>query len=109
MGVSANLEHTADGLRGIAINTTPVDNGKSEIFASYWIQMRDGDLEDGSYQRRLDEAKSALPDDIAIWNHQIFLDSPALATEEGRGFRRMRRWADQFYPKPADDVTQCTG
>jgi 3-ketosteroid 9alpha-monooxygenase subunit A len=106
MGVSANLEHTADGLRGIAINTTPVDDGKSEIFASYWIQQRAGDLEDGSYQRRLDEAKSALPDDIAIWNHQIFLDPPALATEEGRGFRRMRRWADQFYPKPAQPPTR---
>jgi 3-ketosteroid 9alpha-monooxygenase subunit A len=98
LGVSANLEHTADGLRGIAINTTPVDDETSEIFASYWIQQHEGDQEDGSYQRRLDGAKQALPDDIEIWNHQIFLDPPALATEEGKGFRRMRRWADQFYP-----------
>jgi phenylpropionate dioxygenase-like ring-hydroxylating dioxygenase large terminal subunit len=98
LGVSANLEHTADGMRGIAINTTPVDDATSEIFASYWIEQHDGDLEDGSYRRRLDSAKQALPDDIAIWNNQIFLDPPALATEEGKGFRRMRRWADQFYP-----------
>jgi hypothetical protein len=28
----------------------------------------------------------------------VFLDSPALATSEGRGFRAMRRWTMQFYP-----------
>jgi 3-ketosteroid 9alpha-monooxygenase subunit A len=99
MGVSANLEHTADGLRCIAINTTPVDDSTTEIFASYWIQQHESDQLDGSYQRRLSQAKQALPDDINIWDHQIFLDPPALATEEGRGFRRMRRWAVQFYPK----------
>lgn len=101
IGVSANLEHTADGLRCIAINTTPVDDAKTEIFASYWIQQHDGDQQDASYQRRLDSAKNALPDDINIWNHQIFLDPPALATEEGQGFRRIRRWARQFYPDQA--------
>jgi 3-ketosteroid 9alpha-monooxygenase subunit A len=107
LGVSANLEHTRDGLRCIAINTTPVDDSATEIFASYWIQDHDGDQRDGSYERRLDEAKRALPDDIYIWDNQIFLDPPALATEEGRGFRRLRRWAQQFYPVP--DVTPCTG
>ena len=35
---------------------------------------------------------------VAIWNNQIFLDPPVLATEEGSGFRRIRRWARQFYP-----------
>jgi 3-ketosteroid 9alpha-monooxygenase subunit A len=103
IGVSANLEHIASGMRGIAINTTPVDDGETEIFASYWISQSEGDLEDGSYQRRLEDAKMALPDDINIWHHQIFLDPPALATEEARGFRRIRRWAHQFYPAPGAD------
>ena len=95
MGVSVNVEHMREGVRVITINITPVEDGRSEIFATYWID-RSGD--EATYRRRLDEAKLALPDDIRIWNHQIFLDPPALATEEGRGFRRMRRWARQFYP-----------
>jgi 3-ketosteroid 9alpha-monooxygenase subunit A len=98
MGVSANVEHMGEGVRVITINITPVEDGRTEIFATYWIDRAEGDLDDGSYQRRLDEAKLALPDDIAIWNNQIFLDPPVLATEEGSGFRRIRRWARQFYP-----------
>jgi hypothetical protein len=101
MGVSVNVEHMAESVRVITINITPVENGRTEIFASYWIDRVPGDLDDGSYQRRLDEAKLALPDDIAIWNNQIFLDPPVLATEEGSGFRRIRRWARQFYPGDA--------
>jgi 3-ketosteroid 9alpha-monooxygenase subunit A len=79
-------------------NTTPVDDQHTEMFATYWIDRRPGDTEDGTYRRRLDQAKSAMPDDLNIWNNQIFLDSPALATSEGRGFRAMRRWTRQFYP-----------
>jgi hypothetical protein len=42
---------------------------------------------------------AALPDDINIWNHQKYLDSPALATSEAAGFRKLRRWAQGFYPE----------
>lgn len=105
IGVSVNVEHILEGVRVISINTTPVEDGKTEIFATYWIDRVEGDLADGSYRRRLDEAKKALPDDIDIWNNQIFVDPPgALAVEEGRGFRRMRRWVQQFYPGTGDDI-----
>ncbi|MCW2784682.1 MAG: hypothetical protein JWP74_1199 [Marmoricola sp.] len=92
LGVSVNTEHTRDGVRVISVNTTPVEDGTTEIFTTYWI-----DRAGGGYERRLDEAKLALPDDLAIWNHQTYIDPPGLATEEGRGFRQMRRWASQFY------------
>jgi hypothetical protein len=98
MGVSVNTEDMRDGMRVVAINTTPVDDQQTEMFATYWIDRRPGDIEGGTYQRRLTEAKSAVPDDLNIWNHQIFLDPPVLATSEGRGFRAMRRWTLQFYP-----------
>ena len=98
LGVSVNTEHMRDGIRVIAINTTPVDDQRTELFATYWIDERDGDLADGSYQRRLDEAKNALPDDVQIWDNQIYLDSPALATSEARGFSDLRRWSSQFFP-----------
>jgi 3-ketosteroid 9alpha-monooxygenase subunit A len=108
IGASVNMEHTRAGMRGILINTTPVEDGKSEIFATYWIDKQDGDLENGSYRRRLNEAKAALPDDVTIWNNQVYLEPPVLASTEGAGFRKMRRWAKQFYPG-GQGVTGPTG
>jgi phenylpropionate dioxygenase-like ring-hydroxylating dioxygenase large terminal subunit len=101
LGVSVNVEYTCDGIRVITINVTPVDDGRTEIFATYWVDRVDGDVVDGTYRQRVDEAKRALPDDINIWNHQIYLDPPVLATEEGIGFKAIRRWSTQFYPEPA--------
>ncbi|WP_261565507.1 Rieske 2Fe-2S domain-containing protein [Frankia gtarii] len=98
MGVSVNVEHTGEGVRIITINVTPVEDGKTEIFATYWIDRNDGDLADGSYQRRLEQTKTALPDDVLIWENQIYLDPPAPTASEASGFRRMRAWANQFYP-----------
>ena len=34
---------------------------------------------------KLDEIMRALPEDLDIWNHQIYLDPPGLATSEGAG------------------------
>jgi hypothetical protein len=49
----------------------------------------------------LESAKLALPDDIRIWEHQLYLEPPALATSEAAGFRALRRWASSFYPESA--------
>ncbi|MCW2830836.1 MAG: hypothetical protein JWP31_1528 [Aeromicrobium sp.] len=102
LGVSINTEKMPDGMRLIAINTTPVDDGESEIFATYWIEKQAGDIEDGSYERRLNEAKNSLPDDLNIWQHQIFLDPPAFGAGESRGFSRMRTWTRSFFPEDSD-------
>ncbi|MBX6387751.1 MAG: Rieske 2Fe-2S domain-containing protein [Frankia sp.] len=98
LGVSMNVEHTAAGVRVVSINVTPVEDERCALFATYWIDRNPGDLEDGTYQRRLAEAKALLPGDIDIWKHQIYVESPVLATEEGALFRRLRRWTAQFYP-----------
>ena len=37
MGVSVNVEHMGEGVRVITINITPVEDGRTEIFATYWI------------------------------------------------------------------------
>ncbi|WP_459970962.1 Rieske 2Fe-2S domain-containing protein [Mycobacterium sp. MUNTM1] len=95
IGYSINGECTRDGVRVIAINATPVDNATSDIFASYWISGSD------NYAMRLEQAKTALPDDINIWEHQKYLDPPALSQSEADGFRRLRRWAQGFYPQAA--------
>lgn len=40
------------------------------------------------------------PDDIGSWEHQTYLDAPALAPSEAEGFRALRSLASNFYPQP---------
>jgi hypothetical protein len=96
LGTSVNIEKTADGIRIITINTTPVDEDTTEIFAGYWVD-RGPDGEEHR-DRRLKEAMAALPDDINIWNRQRYLVKPGLAGAEDRGFSALRKWASNFYP-----------
>ncbi|NDJ91350.1 Rieske (2Fe-2S) protein, partial [Mycolicibacter kumamotonensis] len=64
-----------------------------DIFATYWISEGEG------YGERLQAAKAALPDDIKIWDHQKYMDQPALAPSEAAGFKQLRSWARSFYPQ----------
>lgn len=96
LGISFNAEHTRDGIRVISICATPVDDTTSDIFAGYWIsEDTDG------FAERLQAAKMALPDDIRIWEHQVYMDLPALAPSEAEGFAALRAWARGFYPEQA--------
>jgi 3-ketosteroid 9alpha-monooxygenase subunit A len=98
LGTSVNVEQTADGVRIITINTTPVDDDTTDIFAGYWLDRGPGDDEERR-DRRLKEAMAALPDDINIWNRQKYLLKPGLAGAEGEGFSALRKWASSFYPE----------
>ena len=94
IGLSFNGEHLREGIRVISICATAVDDTRSDIFAGYWISAESSD----DFDSRLATAKVALPDDIRIWEHQLYLDPPALATSEAAGFRALRQWASGFYP-----------
>lgn len=93
IGVSFNGEHTRDGIRVISICPTPVDETRSDIFSSYWISDDSDD-----FAGRLAAAKLALPDDIRIWEHQTYMELPALAPSEAAGYMALREWARGFYP-----------
>lgn len=101
VGFAHNAEQTKDGWRIILIATTPIDDEKTDMFGTYWLESRP-EATPADRQRRLDEIKQALPQDIEIWNHQIYLEPPGLATEEGAPFRRLRRWTHNFYPEHAE-------
>lgn len=98
IGFAYNAEQTPDGWRVMLISTTPVDDETTEVFGTYWLQDLPGAAA-GDRRRRLDEIMRALPEDLDIWNHQIYLDPPGLATSEGAGFRKLRRWTGRFYPE----------
>jgi phenylpropionate dioxygenase-like ring-hydroxylating dioxygenase large terminal subunit len=97
IGTSFNGEHMRDGIRIVSICSTPVDDARSDIYAGYWISAEESGEPD-DFETRLASAKLALPDDIRIWEHQLYLEPPALATSEAAGFRALRRWAGTFYP-----------
>ena len=82
----------------ILLATTPVDDQTSDMFHTVWLERLPGDDVPGTIESRLLAATSQLPNDIAVWQHQIFEDPPALASREGRAFADLRRWARQFYP-----------
>lgn len=88
----------------ISICATPVDEATSDIFAGYWI-----DNESGDFERRLMSAKQALPQDIQIWDHQQYLDSPGLAPSEAAKFKQLRAWAEGFYPVGQDSSADVVG
>jgi len=100
LGTSVNVEQTADGIRIITINTTPVDEDTTDIFAGYWVD-RGPDDDEERRNRRLQDAMAALPDDINIWNRQRYLLKPGLAGAEDQGFTALRKWASNFYPDRA--------
>jgi 3-ketosteroid 9alpha-monooxygenase subunit A len=89
IGYSITGECTADGVRIVAINATPVDDTTCDVFASYWVS---GELD---YSNRLAQAKLAL-------------DPPALAPSEADGFTQLRRWARAFYPEAASPAMSST-
>ncbi|MFE4963755.1 Rieske 2Fe-2S domain-containing protein [Streptomyces sp. NPDC056660] len=107
VGVSLNAEQLKEGIRVIAICGTPVDDEFTEIFATYWADRVEADAVPGNHERRIAQAKLALPDDVRIWHHQKYLEPPGLATSEAAGFRKLRRWAKQFYPEAQGSAEQA--
>ncbi|GAT15200.1 iron-sulfur cluster-binding protein, Rieske family protein [Mycolicibacterium thermoresistibile] len=97
VGFSFTGEHLREGVRIISVCATPVDDTRSDIFAGYWISDESND----DFAERLAVAKLALPDDIRIWEHQRYMERPALAPSEAAGYDALRSWAKGFYPEPA--------
>jgi 3-ketosteroid 9alpha-monooxygenase subunit A len=100
VGFAFNAEHTPDGWRVILIATTPVDRDYSEMFGTYWLEDATGQTAD-TRTHLLDLIKTALPQDIEIWDNQRYLDRPALGKSEVSSFMKLRRWTSNFYPADA--------
>jgi len=81
----------------ILLSTTPVDAETSEMFQTVWLEIADGDDEPGQLERRLHRATHQLPRDIVIWENQRYVERPAWASNEVRGFTALRKWAANFY------------
>jgi 3-ketosteroid 9alpha-monooxygenase subunit A len=81
----------------IVLSTTPVDLETSEMFQTVWLEVDDGDGEPGRLEHRMHHATHQLPRDIEIWENQRYVERPAWAANEVRGFTAIRKWATHFY------------
>jgi 3-ketosteroid 9alpha-monooxygenase subunit A len=97
VGFAFNAEHTAEGWRVVLIATTPVDDRRTEMFGTYWLEDVPGSTA-ADRTRLLDLIKTALPQDIVIWDNQRYLERPALGKSEAAGFTKLRKWTRRFYP-----------
>jgi phenylpropionate dioxygenase-like ring-hydroxylating dioxygenase large terminal subunit len=100
LGMGYNALTDDERVMLVLIAATPVDDdGTTEVFGTYWPQRLADDESTGAHLERIAQAKAALPEDLDIWEHQLFRATPALATSEGAGWRRMREWSEPFYPE----------
>jgi 3-ketosteroid 9alpha-monooxygenase subunit A len=100
MGIGAALFWGADTMR-TWVNVTPVDDTTCTLRSTVWLPKRDrsdGPVVPEKLQRRMDMANRQVERDLNIWQHQIYLNPPALATMEAAGFRALREWTKRFYP-----------
>ncbi|MGO9104100.1 MAG: Rieske 2Fe-2S domain-containing protein [Mycobacterium sp.] len=83
------------------ISVTPVNAHESTLRQTLLVE-RLPDEGDDARAARVKAIESVFPEDLAIWQHQRFIEPPALQTQEAKMFRTMRRWAQTFQPKAGE-------
>jgi len=83
------------------ISVTPVDAQTSTLRQTLFVEKIDGESDD-ERSARIKAIESVFPEDLAIWQHQRFIEPPSLQTHEAKLFRTMRRWALTFEPKAGE-------
>ncbi|MCW2622560.1 MAG: iron-sulfur cluster-binding protein Rieske family protein [Frankiales bacterium] len=84
------------------ISVTPVDETTTDVFGTYWPEQLPDDEQTGRHLAVIEGGKLALPDDLEIWNRQIYRVHPSLTTAEGADWRRLRRWSEKLYAEGED-------
>ena len=69
------------------------------MFQTVWLQNTKGDEVPGHLADRMHAATNQLPGDIVIWENQRYMERPAWAANEVKGFNALRRWAAGFYER----------
>jgi 3-ketosteroid 9alpha-monooxygenase subunit A len=99
LGVGLGFSYAA-GVGSICAVTavTPVDDELSVLRFSAWASKEDGE-DAPRVTKRQRNAIGQFNADVAIWEHQRYIEPPGLATAEAAGFRDIRAWARRFYPE----------
>ena len=90
----------------LTFTVTPVDKGASDLFYTVWWPREAGDdavEPPPEIRTRIDQQfLSTMEDDLEIWRYQRYVVNPALAKQDAKPYKALRRWAQQFYDEPPD-------
>ncbi|MFV0277952.1 MAG: Rieske 2Fe-2S domain-containing protein [Parahaliea sp.] len=85
--------------------TTPIDNEYSDIFGTVFVKQDmeaegcEQDIPVGRAKKRVDEQTYQNQVDFVIWDKMVYMHRAPYAPLEGKLFRDIRKWAEQFYPE----------
>ncbi len=107
LGIGSALFWGADTMR-TWVCVTPVDATHATLRSTVWLPKRDpsdGPVVPEKLVKRMGMANRQVERDLQIWQNQIYLDPPALASMESKGYRQLRSWSKRFYPldHPSED------
>jgi phenylpropionate dioxygenase-like ring-hydroxylating dioxygenase large terminal subunit len=81
----------------IVVGCTPIDAEHSNVYQTIWIEEVPGESATQT-QARMDQVSSVVPEDLVIWSHQAFLDTPGFTADEARLWHAARKWCRSFEP-----------
>lgn len=91
----------------IVFATTPIENGKSEMFYTIWWTRLPGDSNADAPPQLVDKVQreflTTVEDDLEIWRHQAWVDQPIYSKVDAKGYAAFRKWSRLFYDVDADD------
>jgi phenylpropionate dioxygenase-like ring-hydroxylating dioxygenase large terminal subunit len=97
----------------LLFTVTPVDPGASDLRYTVWWPRNDGDpspTPPPEVKARMDkEYLGTMEQDLEIWRYQQYVTHPALAKQDARPYKALRRWTRQFYADPAAAVDAPVG
>lgn len=88
----------------LTFTVTPVEHGAADLFYTIWWPRLPGDearVPPADLLQRIDEEfLSTMEDDLEIWRYQRYVAQPALAKQDAKPYKALRRWSEQFYDLP---------
>jgi len=80
--------------------TTPIDENRTQVRFNFVVRKFDDDkLTSTVADAFVKEINKQIQEDRPIWEHKVFLPTPALADTDGP-IMQFRRWYSQFYAEP---------
>jgi 3-ketosteroid 9alpha-monooxygenase subunit A len=90
----------------LTVTVTPVEKGLSDMFYTVWWPRLPGDTnaEPPSEIKAMIDKQflSTMEDDLEIWRYQRYVEHPALAKQDAKPYKALRKWAQQFYDIPPE-------
>ena len=90
----------------VVFSTTPIENGASDMFYTIWWPRLPGDdsaIPPAEIIEAVEkEFLSTVEDDLEIWRYQKWIEKPAYAKVDAKGYTALRKWSQQFYDVPPD-------